>query len=63
MALAEDGSAVLAGLAYGDWDGESSGFTDFAAVKVDRDGRELWRWQVSSSPKRGSPGANNDPMY
>lgn len=41
-----DGSIVLAGYTTGDWDGAAAGITDFAAVAVDEDGEELWRWQV-----------------
>lgn len=42
-----DGSIVLAGRTQGDWGGELVGTTDFAAVALDEDGAELWRWQVS----------------
>lgn len=48
MAVAtSDGSIVLAGHTLGDWDGVNEGGEgDFIAVKIDTDGRELWRWQV-----------------
>lgn len=41
-----DGSIVLAGLTDGDWAGGPVGITDFAAVALDEDGEELWRYQV-----------------
>lgn len=41
-----DGSIILAGYTDGDWDGEVVGLSDFAAVALDEDGVELWRWQV-----------------
>ncbi len=43
-----DGSIVLAGSTTGAWDeaGEKVGIRDFAAVALDEDGQELWRWQV-----------------
>lgn len=42
----EDGSVILAGYTRGVWDSDSSGGVDFAAVKLDKSGVELWRWQV-----------------
>lgn len=51
--MAEDGSVVLVGHTSGNWAGENSGKHDFAATKVDRDGVELWRWQVSRAALRG----------
>lgn len=41
-----DGSIVLGGSTTGDWDRELVGNSDFAAVALDEDGVELWRWQV-----------------
>ena len=42
-----DGSIVLGGRTSGDWYGEVNGIDmDFAAVALDEDGTELWRWQV-----------------
>lgn len=42
-----DGFVVLAGYTFGEW---SEGLTgeecDFAAVKLDANGTEVWRWQV-----------------
>lgn len=42
----DDGSVVLAGYTLGVWGFESSGDADFAAVKLDENGIEVWRWQV-----------------
>lgn len=42
-----DGSIVLAGVTTGDWFGDVAGSADFAAVALDEDGQELWRWQVN----------------
>lgn len=47
-----DGSFVFAGFTYGDFDGNvafSGSTTDFIAVALDKDGKELWRWQVRIS--------------
>ena len=41
-----DGSIVLAGSTSGVWDTEEIGIRDFAAVALDEDGQELWRYQV-----------------
>ncbi len=41
-----DGSVVLVGATTGAWDGVMTGISDFAAVALDEDGLELWRWQV-----------------
>lgn len=41
-----DGSVVLAGSTTGSWSGSNQGEEDFAAVKLDVDGVEVWRWQV-----------------
>lgn len=45
-AVAQDGSIILAGSTAGDWNGSIVGTRDFAAVRLDVDGTELWRWQV-----------------
>lgn len=37
---------MLAGSTLGDWSGTNAGNIDFAAVKLDSDGAEVWRWQV-----------------
>lgn len=43
----QDGSVVIAGATEGSWQGAHTGGTnDFAAVKLDVDGGEIWRWQV-----------------
>lgn len=54
IAMANDGSVLLGGFTFGPWEeGSSSRSTyDFAAVKVDTDGVEDWRWQVSG-PETG----------
>ncbi len=41
-----DGSVVLVGATTGVWDRVKTGSSDFAAVALDEDGLELWRWQV-----------------
>lgn len=40
-------SAVLAGKTSGNWSGTNAGEFDQAAVMVDSDGNEVWRWQAS----------------
>lgn len=37
---------ILAGESWGAWNGRHYGGVDFAAVKLDSDGSEIWRWQV-----------------
>lgn len=45
----EDDSMVLAGSTRGNWSGTNlGGAWDLAAVKLDSEGEELWRWQVSA---------------
>lgn len=64
VAIAEDGSVVIAGHSRGDFLGlgtvegkDSSSLSprwlggDFAAIKLDSSGAEVWRWQV----RRQSP--------
>lgn len=49
VAARADGSVVLAGMSYGTFAGKLSttdGHSDFAAVAIDKNGNELWRWQV-----------------
>lgn len=46
VALGVDNSIVLGGYTAGNWDGPNAGLNDFAAVKLDANGTELWRWQV-----------------
>lgn len=43
----EDGSVIIAGGSRGDWGGPNAGSGDFAAVKLDENGDEVWRWQVT----------------
>ena len=53
-AVGGDKSVVMAGYSHGTWSGAGAGDAwaggdkdaDFAAVKLDADGKELWRWQV-----------------
>lgn len=44
----ESTTIVLAGVTRGDWSGAGSSGegSDFAALGLDADGSELWRWQV-----------------
>lgn len=46
--IGEDESVVLAGYSSGNWNGTVMGGADCTAVKLDADGKELWRWQVSN---------------
>lgn len=36
----------------GRWDFNNTGEADFAAVMLNEDGVEVWRWQVSCRPRR-----------
>lgn len=47
MALADDGSVILAGSTAGVWGKEGTGSGDFAAHKLDEDGNLIWTWQVN----------------
>jgi len=49
--MAEDGSVVAVGETYGSWDGLNAGFDDFAAVRLDASGDEIWRYQVNLTLK------------
>ena len=49
VASGSDGSVVLAGYTKGAWIGANDGSYDFAAVKLDAEGTEVWRWQVTTS--------------
>lgn len=42
----DDESVVLIGNTGGVWSNASSGVVDIAAVKLDVNGQQLWRWQV-----------------
>ncbi|CAN0451410.1 unnamed protein product, partial [Laminaria digitata] len=47
ISIGEDDIIVAAGSTDGNWNGTNvGGGTQFAAVKIDSDGTELWRWQV-----------------
>ena len=46
VAMADDGSVVVAGYTWGDWDGVNAGGYDFVAIKLDAAGEEVWVWQV-----------------
>lgn len=47
MALAGDGSVILAGSTTGVWSEHNIGLKDFAASKLDSDGNLVWTWQVN----------------
>ena len=44
--VGDNDSVVLAGYTSGSWSGITVGQADAAAVKLDANGNELWRWQV-----------------
>lgn len=46
VAIGTDGSVFLAGETTGDWGSVNEGRSDFALVKLDAGGNEIWRWQV-----------------
>ena len=48
--VAEDGSVFVVIETNGHWGGSLRvGADDFAAVKLDANGTEIWRWQVSQA--------------
>lgn len=49
VAIADDESIVLAGTTHGSWGSNNAGTSDFAAVKLNSTGQEVWRWQASPS--------------
>lgn len=51
----EDDSVVLVGDTFGDWAAINIGAGDVAAVKIDSEGQELWRWQVSTRKRVPEP--------
>lgn len=53
-AAGDDGSFVLAGWTDGEWGDSFDTSLDFAAVKLDANGVELWRWQVIGLRDTGS---------
>lgn len=52
VAVTENNSVVLVGYTEGRFANQSIGEGDFAAVKIDSDGHEVWRWQASSNNAR-----------
>lgn len=42
-----DGSVVCTGVSRGLWGNSNPGGSDFAAAKLDENGTEVWRWQVT----------------
>lgn len=56
-----DGSVYMVGNTQGEWAKAHSGDSDFAAVKLDEDGRELWRWQVSRMGEMLTRGSRTRP--
>lgn len=49
VAIGMDGSVFLAGSTGGGYGVANAGLTDFAVVKLDAEGNEIWRWQVRLS--------------
>lgn len=47
--IGDDASVVLAGYSSGNWSGIAPGRAEVAAVKLDANANELWRWQVFES--------------
>lgn len=47
VAVADDGSTVIAGSTLGNWNATVLGGKDFAACKLDVNGALLWKWQVT----------------
>ena len=48
VAMANDGSVILAGYTEGDLGEVNAGSSDFVAVKLDASGELVWVWQVGS---------------
>lgn len=44
--MAADGSVIAVGQTAGSWDGTNAGLDDFAALRLDATGEEIWRYQV-----------------
>ena len=42
----DNGSVILVGSTWGDWEKSNQGGEDFAAVKLHTNGSILWKWQV-----------------
>lgn len=47
VAMANDGSIIVAGESSGDWGDAMAGFDNFVAVKLDAAGEQIWVWLVS----------------
>lgn len=48
--IVEDDCVVLAGSTSGSWNATNvEEYDDFAAVKLDASGKEMWRWQVQTT--------------
>ena len=54
VAIAQDGSIVVAGDTTGSYGRENEGGLDFVAIKLDSDGNVQWAWQVRLKPNRFS---------
>lgn len=50
-AAGDDGSYVLAGWTNGTWAELSDDSFDVAAIKLDADGAEIWRYQVLTNSR------------
>lgn len=61
IAVAGDGTFILAGYTSGDLGGPNAGETDLVAVKLSPDGDVVWRWQVRG--KRGGDAALGTPSF
>lgn len=46
-AILDDDSVVVTGYSEGDWAETNAGGSDFCAARLDANGSEMWRWQVS----------------
>lgn len=44
--MTADGSVIAVGQTAGVWDGANAGLDDFAALRLDASGEEVWRYQV-----------------
>ncbi|CAM9572083.1 unnamed protein product [Ascophyllum nodosum] len=44
LAIGVDGSVVLAGKTQGSWNATSAGDNDWAAMKLDAEGKVVWKW-------------------
>lgn len=51
VAAGADGSVLLAGVTFGNWNGTLEGTSDYAAMKLDSNGDVRWRVQVMVHPR------------